>query len=329
MMPQIVKYAVILVLLVIGEMGYFRLARHFKIMDKPNERSSHSDVVLRGGGVVFLLGAWLWAAFWGLQYPWFMAGLTLIAIVSFLDDVGTLPDSIRLVFQFVSMALMIVQMQFFHIDVWAVVLLVMVVGVGIINCYNFMDGINGITGAYSLAVLLPLMYMNCFSGSFVSPELLTVVTISVLVFCFFNFRRQAKCFAGDVGAVSMAFILIFAIGLLVMRTRDITYIMFLVVYGVDTVLTIIHRIILGENIGKAHRKHAYQIMANELKIPHLLVSTLYFTLQILISAGLIFIPVNHFIYSGVVLLVLCVAYVLFMKKYYHLHSEYLESLNNE
>jgi len=88
------------------------------------------------------------------------------------------------------------------------VLVALIVCVGIINAYNFMDGINGITGGYSLSVLLPLIYLNT-TDNFISQDYLYVVGMSLLVFCFFNFRKKAKCFAGDVGSISIAFILPF------------------------------------------------------------------------------------------------------------------------
>ena len=324
-------YLIILALLVAAELVYFKIADKLNIIDKPNARSSHTKVVLRGGGIIFLFGAWLWAAFFGLQYPWFMLGLTLIAAISFIDDVRSLPDSVRLVVQFAAMFLMFYQLGILHWNLWWAVLIAWIVCVGVTNAYNFMDGINGITGGYSLAVLLPLMIVNgmCCSeiSGFIDQRLLVVITMSVLVFCFFNFRKKAKCFAGDVGAIGMAFILIFAIGLLMVKTLDFSYIMFLAVYGVDSVLTIIHRILLHEHLGEAHRKHAYQIMANELKMPHVLVSSIYMLLQLLISLGLIFLPMNHYVYSVIVLVLLGAAYLLFMKKYYHLHEEYLKSID--
>ena len=76
-------------------------------------------------------------------------------------------------------------------------------------------------------------------------------------------------------SVGAAFIVVFVLGLLIMRTGDFTYIVFLAVYGVDSVLTIVHRIMLRENLGEAHRKHAYQLMANELGMEHTVVSTIY------------------------------------------------------
>lgn len=315
-----VTYLIITLALVVLELGYFALAAKLGIVDNPNARSSHKRVVLRGGGVVFLFGAWLWAAFFGLQYPWFMAGLTLIAAVSFADDVHSLPDGIRLVVHFIAMALMFREAGILQWNMWWVVAVAIIVCVGILNAYNFMDGINGITGAYTLAVALPLLALKP-----ISVTLIVVTILADLVFCFFNFRKRARCFAGDVGSMSIAFVLVFAVGSRIISTGDICYLMLLAVYGTDSALTIVHRIMLHENLGQAHRKHAYQIMANELHMPHLLVSGIYAVLQLIISAGLLWLPVNHYLYSAVVLAVLFLGYLLFMKKYYHLHEEYLKN----
>lgn len=317
-------YAIILIALILLELAYFRIADKCNIIDKPNLRSSHTTVTLRGGGIIFLLGIWLYAAFFGMTYPWFFLGLTLVGLVSFADDIRSLPDSARLVCQFVAMGLMFYQFGILNLSDWWMVIVGLIVCVGITNAYNFMDGINGITGGYSLAVLLPLIYLNRTIG-FIDMAYLYVTGLGLLVFCFFNFRKKAKCFAGDVGAVSMAFILVFAIGLLMLKTRDLSYIVLLAVYGADSVLTICHRILLRENLGQAHRKHAYQLLANELKFPHTAVAAFYMALQLMISAGLIFLPLNHYVYLGIVLVVLVAAYLIFMHKYYHLHEAYLKS----
>lgn len=203
--------------------------------------------------------------------------------------------------------------------------------VGATNSINFMDGINGITAAYSFAMLLPILLMNRGLG-FIEESYLIVDILGVIVFSIFNFRPKgkAKCFAGDVGSIGIAFIILFALGRLMVATKDITYIVFFLVYGIDGTLTIIHRIMLHENLGEAHRKHAYQLMANELKMSHVAVSLLYLCIQLVVSLGFIYLCPNtiltHWIYLIVAGLVLAGAYVLFMKKYYHLHEEYLESL---
>ena len=157
--------------------------------------------------------------------------------------------------------------------------------------------------------------------------------IGVLVFCIFNFRPKgkAKCFAGDVGSIGIAFIMLFALGRLIVQTGDITYLIFLLVYGVDGCLTIIHRIMLHENLGEAHRKHAYQLMCNELKIGHVKISLLYMAMQLVVSLGFIYLCPNtilaHWIYLVAAAAVLAAAYILFMLKYYHLHEEYLRSIS--
>ena len=318
------SFIAIFILIIVSEIIYFRLANHFNIIDRPNERSSHKHITLRGGGVVFLFSIWLYSFFFGFQYPWFLAGLTLVAIVSFIDDIRSLSDSVRLIVQFVSMFLVFYEFGILNWQSWWIVLIALIACVGITNVYNFMDGINGITGGYSLAILLPLIYVNSMD-SFVDPNLLYVVGLSLLVFCFFNFRKRAKCFAGDVGSLSMAFIVVFLLGMLILKSGDFTYIIFLALYGVDAVLTICHRILLRENLGQAHRKHAYQLLANELKIPHVVVSLLYMVIQLIVSFGLIFTSVNHWFYLICVLVILSISYLIFMKRYYHLHAEYLKS----
>ena len=348
-MNTFLSYGIIFVILLVLELVYFKIADKCNIIDKPNERSSHSTIVLRGGGIIFMLGLWIWAAFTsagllntglGFGYPWFLAAVTLIAGVSFVDDIRSLPDSVRLVAQFVAMGLMFYQLDMLHWEMWWVVIIALIVCVGASNVINFMDGINGITGGYALSVLLPLLLINngaagCdlnAQAAFVPTSLIITVILADVVFCLFNFRPKgkAKCFAGDVGSIGIAFILLFIIGQLIMKTGDVTYLVLLLVYGVDGVLTIVHRILLHENLGQAHRKHAYQLMANELKIGHVKVSLFYMGLQLAVSLGFIFLCPNsvlaHWLYLVGAVLVLSVVYVLFMKKYYHLHEEYLASL---
>lgn len=334
-------YVIIAAILLAAELIYFRIADKCNIIDKPNERSSHSTIVLRGGGVIFTISMLVWVGLqcvhgdWGLvvNYLPFLIGLIIIAVISFVDDIHSLPDSVRLVAQFVAMGLMFWNLGIMHWDMWWIVLIALIVFVGATNIINFMDGINGISAGYSLAALIPLLLVNNkFDEPFVLNSLLGVAILGVLVFSWFNFRPRgkAKCFAGDVGSVGIAFIMLFAIGLLILRTSDITWLTFLIVYGVDGCCTILHRIMLHENLGEAHRKHAYQLMANELGMSHVVVSFIYMALQLAISLVMVYVipdtAVAHWIYLVGVALVLVAAYVVFMKKYYHLHEEYLAGL---
>lgn len=328
---HMITYIIIFILFLIAELLYFRIADKCNIIDKPNERSSHSTIVLRGGGIIFLIGVWIWSAFFGFQYPWFLLGLTLVAGISFVDDIRSLPDSVRLIAQFTAAAMAFYQLGILHWSMWWIILLALIVYVGATNVINFMDGINGITAGYSLAVLIPLALVN-MDDIFVEQSLIISTILASLVFCIFNFRPKgkAKCFAGDVGSIGIAFIILFLLGNLIIRTMDITWLIFLLIYGVDGCLTIVHRIMLHENLGEAHRKHAYQIMANELKVGHVKVALLYTVMQLVISLGFIYLCPDtvfaHWLYLVGVLAVLAIAYILFMKKYYHLHEEYLISL---
>ena len=326
-MPIYCTYIIIAALLLVLELVYFRIADRFNIVDRPNERSSHNSIVIRGGGIIFLLAAWIWSAFFGFNYPWFLAGLTIVCGISLWDDIHSLPDSVRLLAQFTAMFMMFADLGMINLENWWMIAPALIVCVGIINAYNFMDGINGITSGYSLTVLLPLIILN-HSIHFIEMSYLIVAAIACVVFSYFNFRPKgkAKCFAGDVGSIGIAFIVLLPLGKLILQTGDLTYILLLVVYGVDTILTICHRIMLHENLGQAHRKHAFQIMANELKIPHEVVSLGYMILQLIISLGLIYLSRMHWVYFLVAVIILCIAYLLFMKRYYHLHAQYLQSI---
>lgn len=343
-MDSLITYISIAVILVIAELVYFRIADKCNIIDKPNERSSHKTIVLRGGGIIFTIGLWIWSIWYGFQYPWLLAGVTLAAGISFVDDIHSLPDSLRLVVQFTAMFLVFQEIGLLHWDMWWVIPIALIAAVGGTNIFNFMDGVNGITAGYSLAMLIPLLIVDSLEfrvdsqvkvGEFIDSSYLVVAIIGVLVFSIFNFRPRgkAKCFAGDVGSIGMALILVFCIGRLMMATGDVSWIVLFLVYGVDGVLTICHRIMLHENLGQAHRKHAYQLMANELKMSHVTVSLIYMGIQLVVSLGFIYLIPNtivaHWIYLVVTALILAVAYVLFKMKYYHLHEEYLARVKSE
>lgn len=314
------NYFFIFLLLVVAELFYFRLADRFNIIDRPNERSSHTQITLRGGGIVFYFGACVYFIGSGFEYPWFMGGLTLITAVSFADDVQSVSQKIRLLVHFTAVGMLFYQLDMGSFNWWYIPA-ALLVSTGILNAFNFMDGINGITGGYSLVVLGLLSYVNKYQVYFVEQQLLWVMLLAVAIFCIFNFRKKAKCFAGDVGSVGIAFIILFCLGKLILQTGDFTYILFLGVYGMDSVLTIIHRMLLHENIGEPHRKHVYQLMANELKMSHVVVSSIYIILQLMISFGLLLVSTYKWWYFGGMLLILVVTYVMFKKKYYYLHAD--------
>ena len=296
-------FAVFLVLFVL-ELVYFKFADRYNIIDKPNHRSAHTEITLRGGGIVFPIAFLLFfiTSTWGklVHLPThaqaaenqnellFGIGLLSLCTISFLDDLYDLSSKIRIVFHIISVSFLLAFLNAFVVlPIWAIPVLYILI-IGILNAYNFMDGINGITGLYSLVTLLSLLYVNQNMVSFVDRDFIIYPVLACLVFLFFNFRKKAKCFMGDIGSMGIAFWVVALIGLLMMKTGEIKWILFLAVYGVEVISTILERLKLKENIFEAHRRHLYQLLANEKNISHLKVSSLYAVVQLLVNAIVIF-----------------------------------------
>jgi UDP-GlcNAc:undecaprenyl-phosphate GlcNAc-1-phosphate transferase len=279
---------IITLLLFTFQLLYLKLARHFQIVDHPNLRSSHSASTITGAGIIFIIGMISYPIFFSLNYNYFLAALFIAGLVSFLDDLKPISYKIRIICQFVAVGLLFYQLNVFALPA-ALVLILYIAAIGVVNAINFMDGINGMTGSYAFVTLGTLLYINEYvEKGFGASSLIITAMIAVVVFNFFNFRTKARCFAGDVGSVSNAFILLFLIGELIMASGNIAYALLLFVYGLDTASTIFFRLLRKENILEAHRSHYFQFLVNEKKIPHLYVSSAYATIQLLFNILLIF-----------------------------------------
>ncbi|MDR4484898.1 MAG: glycosyltransferase family 4 protein [Nitrospirales bacterium] len=307
--PKVVFSIATLIALVVANRLYFKIALHAGIVDIPNQRSSHLSPTIRGGGIVFVVAFLFWS-FLNIQlYPWFIAAVLLIAIVSFIDDVRSLPASVRFFVHLVSMILVGIQVELFNQPLW-ILFPVIIVGIGAINSFNFMDGINGITGMYGLVNLLTFFFINHEIIHFMDDSLTLYVLMSILVFLFYNFRKQALCFAGDVGSVTLAFIQVFLLVKLIFVTYQFAWIFMFLVFGVDSVVTILYRLKKGENIFKPHRSHLYQYLSNEMGQSHLIISSVYGLLQLAINAMLIILLPNASV--GFVVLMAAFIFVLYV-----------------
>ena len=286
-MPEYLLAVVYFVVLFVLELIYFRIAFEYRIIDRPNERSSHKKITIRGGGVIFPLAvlAWFLTDF---EYALFLAGLILISVVSLVDDLNHINSKIRFFFQFLAVILMLFQLT--HPFDWYWYPIIIALAIGVMNAWNFMDGINGITGGYSMLTAVSLYLINKYTFAFTDNSLILVVIVSLAVFNYFNFRRKAKCFAGDVGSVSMAFIVGFLLVQLIASTQNMLFLGIILLYGLDTASTIIFRLMRGENIFEAHRSHFYQFLVNERRIPHLYVAVGYSVLQLLVNIAIVNFP---------------------------------------
>ncbi|SDH67780.1 UDP-N-acetylmuramyl pentapeptide phosphotransferase/UDP-N-acetylglucosamine-1-phosphate transferase [Chryseobacterium taeanense] len=286
------EFILITILLFAAILIYFKIADKYNIIDKPNHRSAHSQITLRGGGIIFPIAFVIFCLFnfkEAMETYWsFGLGLVAICLVSFMDDVKNLSGKIRISVHFISVVLLLYftkTFSLFPLWTWPVFF---IMTIGTLNAYNFMDGINGMTAAYTLVTLLTLLYINHDIVLFTQEDFIVYAILASLVFLFFNFRKKAKCFAGDVGSMGIGFWIIALITLLIMKTHDYKYILLFSVYGIEVVLTIIERLYLRENIFEAHRRHLYQLLANEKKVPHLVISSIYAIAQLLINVFLIF-----------------------------------------
>ena len=310
-------YLLIFIFLLGLECAYILFAKRMGIVDSPHRQSSHTGDVVRGGGIIFFVAYLLWSFSHDFQWLGGMIGLTILAGVSFIDDIRDVNPKIRLACQFVAIILMLYHSGLVR-NSPHVILLLSFFCVGTLNIFNFMDGINGMTGGYSLVVALALLYVNTNVVHFASSDLIVMMILSLIVFNLFNFRLRTICFAGDVGSLAIGFIFVYLVLRLCLRGESMSWIAMLSVYLVDGGLTILHRILLRENLMKPHKKHAYQIMANELEIPHLVVSGIYMALQSVCCAVYSVWPGYPAFFA--IFGVLTVMYIVFMKKFYHLHE---------
>ena len=308
----LLNYLIVLFILFAGMLVYCKIAEKYNIIDKPNERSSHNYITIRGGGVVFSLAGLIYSVFHLPESLYFLLGLTLISGVSFWDDVSSLSNKVRMIVQFLSISLVFYGLGMFSLLPWWLIIAAYIFFVGVLNAYNFMDGINGITGLYSLAVLLGLRYVNSVI-EYTNAAFIDYAILACVVFLFFNCRKRAKCFAGDIGSMAISFWIVSLLLQLMITTDSLIWILFLAVYGIDSVFTILHRLYLRQNIFKAHRLHFYQILSNERGISHLKVSIMYAFVQLLISGIMAY---TYFCCSSsvmwiigvIVLIMLCIVY---------------------
>lgn len=314
------QYLLITLVLFLLELFYFKIADRYNIVDKPNHRSAHTEITLRGGGIIFWFAALLYFAQHIENNYFFFTGITLVSLVSFWDDIQSLSNKIRISVHFIAISLIFYDLGVFESVHLIGVLAAYIIAIGLINAYNFMDGINGITGLYTLVVMGALLYVNQKIQVFIDADFIQYAMMASLVFLFFNFRKKAKCFAGDVGSIAIAFWVIYLVLKLILVTNSLVWLLFLAVYGVETVCTILHRLYMKENIFEAHRLHLYQVLSNEYKMQHRWVAAFYGIAQVVISVLVVVLyqKVSDILLFGLVigplLLIYCVKFYLLHKK---------------
>lgn len=282
---------------------YVMVARKFQLTDVPSLRSSHRDVTITGAGFIFPIAFFLPLVFTGefVHYRSTLTGLLLISLVSFADDLKSVHPIIRVTVQVIAVSLLLWQTGgLFKMKPWQI-LPGFILVVGIINSYNFMDGINGMNAIYSIA-MIGVLWILKGSGIFFLPVLPVFYSLmsALLAFSLFNVRKKAVCFSGDVGSISIAYIVSLMIIQVMISTDSAVWILLFGVYGLDSVGTIVLRLIRREKVWLPHRTHFYQFLVNEKKYPHVLVSFIYaisqFVLSIILWKGGLFSALLFYIF---------------------------------
>ena len=276
------QYIIVAIIFVVLELIYFKIADFFNIIDKPNHRSSHTTVTLRGGGIIFPVAVVVAFIMGYVSVP-VLTAVVLVSIVSFIDDIYPLPTLPRFLSHLIAVVLLLYDLNLFGIEFWIIPISIVLL-IGWINAFNFMDGINGITVLYAMVSLLTFGYLYQNQNQF---PVFILMGISCLVFGFFNVRKRAKTFAGDVGSIAMAVFLAYFMLKLIFEKQQIGYLLFFSVYGIDAIVTILYRIKNKENILQPHRSHLYQYLSNEMQWSHVSVSLLYAVIQLAINCCVI------------------------------------------
>lgn len=280
------SYVIVFIILFLVAHLYLKIAAHFNIIDSPNHRSSHSEPTIRGGGIIFYLAVLLFFILSGFHYLPFFLAISLLAIISFLDDLLSLSKRLRLVVHFISAILLLWQLQLLDSS-WYILVFLPIMIVGFYNLYNFMDGINGLTAVYSMVVISGFIGINSFEG-IIDQDLLIYLLVSVVIFAFYNLRKKAKWFAGDIGSIVMSACIFFLGALFIKSLQAPIIILFIVVYAVDAMLTIALRAFRKEKITEAHRHHLYQKLVDVGHYSHWKVALLYGAVQIIINVVVIY-----------------------------------------
>ena len=280
------KYILLLLFLYIIIQVFFKLAIHFNITDKPSDRGLHKKEIIRGGGIVLWFTYLYQISFVEKFDIAFFIGFSAISIISLLDDIKGLSVRFRFSIHVFSIIFLLKSLNLAYLNIFIFIFLIIFI-LSIINSFNFMDGINGITGLYAISSLFSMIYVNEFIIPFAINDELIFYSIGILLFLFYNLRKNAVCFCGDIGSIGVGFILVYFIFKLIIVSQDYKYLLFFALYGIDTLYTIVYRLRLKQNIFEPHKLHFYQILVYKYNLSHLTVSVLYFLIQIFINTIII------------------------------------------
>jgi Fuc2NAc and GlcNAc transferase len=284
-------YVASLILSAFGAWFISRYAEKIGLLDCPNGRSSHSMPTPKGGGVGIFIVFPMSAGVLGLPVAFWLP-ICIMALVAFWGDRIELSARLRLVIQLGLMAVVIVAgnrsavsgdlLYLFWVGFWIVFI------VGTANYFNFMDGINGIAGVTGfLGFALLAAYVHLIGGLAAVTGVATCLSIACLGFLPLNMPK-ARVFMGDIGSILLGSVFAGLIWLAAESVLDfVCMASFLFPFYADELTTVIVRLKDGENLTKPHRRHYYQLLANENGIAHWKVSVGYGVFQLAVGISVL------------------------------------------
>ena len=257
--------------------GYVILwLRKKAILDQPTDRSSHTVPTPRGGGWGVMPVIWL---IWGGYTVWMPAshiremlimaliGSVVLSLISWLDDRRKegLPASIRLIIQILSVGFPVLfiptEARIFeeYLPLIAERGLIFFTWLWFINAFNFMDGINGLSGVQASTNAMGLALIGTLLiGHATLPILSVAISGAAIGFLVWNLRPQAAVFLGDIGSVGLGYLLGWLFLLTALSGAPLAVVIIPLYYWFDATLTLLKRLLRGEKIWTPHRQHFYQ-----------------------------------------------------------------------
>ena len=308
---EILMIFIFLLSFTIGMFGawfVYRFGNRLGLQDLPNHRSSHDCAVPKGGGVGILAAFVTYAVFSGLDKSFWLPAF-ILSLVSFIGDRTELKPALRLMVQF-GCSLVFLGGFFYQDQGVLIYILIFPLAVfitGSANFYNFMDGINGIAGITGITGFFLLSVYGYMTDAHLNYILLsTAMAFACAGFLPFNIPK-AKVFMGDIGSVLLGFVFACIVVLLSDSLLDFICLAgFLFPFYADELTTMWVRIRNKEPLKQPHRKHVYQLLANEYGITHWKISAGYGGVQL--AVGIAVILLKEYGYIGVLsLLTTCFA----------------------
>lgn len=302
-------YVLIAIVLILTELFYIRLIDKTSLFSALEERKKDERPVWSGAGLLFYLGMLLFSILHNFIYPWFFIAITLLAVVGLWNTIKPVPWIIQHIALWSALLAMYYELNFYESHLWCLITIVLVGSVLTMYAFRAMDGVNRISGGYSFVVLLVLGFINARMVPFIDGMYLYIAIVTAFILCLFNLKFRMRAFCGEAGPGMLAIIVLFALCKLLIATNDMSYLILLIVYIVDSILTLVYRIIRCENVFETEGKHVYQLLITRQNQSPIVVSALYASAQSLVVTGYLLLFPYRWIYFSVVFLLLCALYI--------------------